>query len=111
MTIFIIFMIVLFFAGLYMQSKDREKEEQRKKQLIKTYGDNEVSQALIDRQIFRGMQYWQLMEVWGPPDEKIKTALKTKNKETWMYDRAGRGYLNQVYLEDGVVVGWKQRGN
>lgn len=76
----------------------------RKRDLLKRYGDTAEGNAIANKQVFVGMSQWQLIDAWGYPKSKSSRVLKTKTKETWVYDAA-----NHIYLEDGYVVGWKQK--
>lgn len=94
--------MVVFFFGIAIVGFALESS--RKKNLIKQYGDTPEGNAIANKQIFIGMSQWQLRDAWGSPKTTSTRVLKTKVKETWIYDAA-----NHVYLEDGYVVGWKQR--
>lgn len=79
-------------------------EGQRKHEIEGKYGDTDEGRAISNKQVFIGMSEWQLRDSWGHPKSIASRRLKTKIKETWIYDAA-----NHIYLEDGYVVGWKQR--
>jgi hypothetical protein len=95
-------MVLLIALHLYVESA-------RRKEIKNQYGDGERGELVLKRQIFQGMSQWELITSWGHPDEKETTLSKSKCKETWMYGKAGRGYSNRVFLEDGYVVGWKEK--
>ena len=62
----------------------------------------------MDGQLFQGMTKEMLQESWGEPDDKDEERLRSKLKQTWKYNQAGvNRYGVRVYLENDVVVGWK----
>ncbi len=51
----------------------------------------------------------QLLESWGGPVDKDQEIKEATTKETWKYGQTGRNrFSNRVFLENGVVIGWKQ---
>jgi hypothetical protein len=59
--------------------------------------------------IWQGMTDEQLLESWGGPADKDYEIKKATTKETWKYGQTGRNrFSNRVFLENGVVIGWKQ---
>ena len=104
--------LVLIFAGWVVvkfvarRLKDRALTL-RKEQLITRFGP-ETAQLIMDQQIFRGMTKEMLEESWGQPDDLDEELIRSKKKQTWKYNQVGTNrYKNRVYLENGVVVGWK----
>jgi hypothetical protein len=82
---------------------------QRRKALMEKYGDEELVNRLMRKEIWEGQTSEQLVDSLGDPQEKDTTAYKTKTKDTWKYQRMGRGqYRLRVIVENGSVVGWKQ---
>jgi hypothetical protein len=57
------------------------------------------------------MDAWELRESWGEPQARENSMRGSRAKETWLYGRSGGTYLDRVYIEDGRVVGWRQRRN
>jgi hypothetical protein len=44
----------------------------------------------------------------GKPADVGREIIKSKTKETWKYGQTGRNrFSNRVYLENGIVIGWK----
>lgn len=93
---------VLLFVGLRVVRASR-----RKRRLTSEYGA-EVAEMIIARRVWQGMTARQLIESWGSPADIGREIIRTKTKETWKYGRTGKNrYSDRVYLENGVVIGWK----
>lgn len=85
---------------------------QRRKHLIERYGNPEIADRIMKAQIWRGQTAEQLRESLGKPADIDQTVLKTKTKEVWKYQPTGRrSYAVKVTLDDGVVVGWEDKGS
>src|ERR1700683_2634784 len=79
----------------------------RRKYLIAKYG-RDVGLRILSRSIWQGMTSEQLEDSWGSPADIDHTVYKTKTKETWKYNRTGKNrFKDRVFLEGGIVVGWK----
>ncbi|NLH80300.1 MAG: DUF2845 domain-containing protein [Phyllobacteriaceae bacterium] len=90
------------------------KHYQRKKRiehLMGKYGDAQVVQMIMAKQIWQGMSKGQLFDSWGNPAAADRKIYKTKVAETMKYNQTGKNrYSSRVMLEDDIVVGWKQAG-
>jgi hypothetical protein len=63
---------------------------------------------IIARQVWQGMTDEQLTDSWGNPVDIGREIVRTKIKETWKYGQTGKNrFRNRVYLENGIVIGWK----
>jgi hypothetical protein len=79
----------------------------RRKQLVQKYG-REIGLRILRRTVWQGMSSEQLVDSWGSPADIDHLVYKTKTKETWKYHQTGKNrFKDRVYLEGGVVVGWK----
>lgn len=79
----------------------------RRKYLIEKYG-RDVGLRILRRGVWQGMTSEQLNDSWGRPVDVDHTVYKTKTKETWKYNQTGKNrFKDRIYLEDGIVVGWK----
>lgn len=79
----------------------------RRKYLIDKYG-RDLGLRILSRAVWQGMTSEQLEDSWGRPVDIDRTVYKTKTKETWKYNQTGKNrFKHRIYLEDGVVVGWK----
>lgn len=79
----------------------------RREELIGKYG-LEVAEAVIAGKVWQGMSEPQLLDSWGSPVEVGREVVRDKVKETWKYGQTGKNrFLNRVYLENGIVIGWK----
>ena len=51
----------------------------------------------------------QLLDSWGNPVDIDRDIYKTRIKETWKYNQTWRNrFKDRVYVNDGIVVGWKE---
>jgi Lysozyme inhibitor LprI len=103
--------ILLIGAGLVlwlgsMVVRDIRKRR-RRQDLLSQYGE-EVADRILAHEVWQGMTDEQLVASWGNPVEVGREVLRNKSKETWKYLQTGRNrFANRVYLENGVVIGWK----
>lgn len=80
----------------------------RRQRLVANYGE-EIAERILAKQVWQGMTNEQLIESWGSPADRDYEVKKTNTKETWKYGQTGKNrFSNRVYLENGIVVGWKQ---
>jgi hypothetical protein len=50
----------------------------------------------------------QLIESWGIPDDKDTEIKRAMRKETWKYGQIGKNrFSDRIFLENGIVIGWK----
>lgn len=81
----------------------------RRKRLMEKYGNAELVEAILNRKVLQGMTREQLYDSWGRPVETGHEIYKKTVRETFKYDRTGRNrFKKRVYLENGIVVGWKE---
>jgi hypothetical protein len=79
----------------------------RRADLATRYGE-QLADLIMAQKICQGMTAEHVRESWGLPVDIDQNVLKTKIKETWKYQQTGKGrFANRVFLEGGVVVGWK----
>ena len=89
---------VLFKLFLYLS---------RRKYLIGKYG-RDLGLKILSGAIWQGMTREELADSRGNPIDVDHTIYKTKTKETWKYNQTGKNqFKERIYLENGVVVGWK----
>jgi len=82
----------------------------RYRSLLDKYGSAEVAKAIMRRRIWQGMTADQLVDSRGRPVEIGQEIKKQMTRETFKYDQTGRNqFRTRVYVENGVVVGWKLR--
>jgi hypothetical protein len=78
-----------------------------RQRLVAKYGE-EAADRILARQVWQGMTDEQLIESWGIPADKDSEIKRAKTKETWKYGQTGRNrFSNGVFLENGIVIGWK----
>jgi hypothetical protein len=104
------FLVVLFILGAaiggiaVVRNITRRKRRER---LVAAYGE-EAADRILARQVWQGMTDEQLIESWGLPADKDSEIKRTTAKETWKYNQTGKNrFRDRVYLENGVVIGWK----
>jgi hypothetical protein len=84
---------------------------QRRLRLLARYGDEKAVEMIMTRQIWEGMTKDQLIDSWGKPVEIDEKVLKTKVTHVYKYNRSSKtSFRERVKLDDGVVVGWDQKG-
>jgi hypothetical protein len=109
----VIFIVGAVIGAIVVFNNIRRREEARRRaaerqQLVAKYGD-EIADRILAHTIWQGMTDEQLVESWGGPADKDYEIKKTITKETWKYGQTGRNrFSNRVFLENGVVIGWKQ---
>jgi len=85
---------------------------QRRGSLLKKYGDVDDVERIMARFMWVGQSEEQLRDSLGAPSAVDQRVLATKVKETWKYHPTGKSrYGLRVFLDDGIVVGWKQAGD
>ena len=83
----------------------------RRLSLMARYNDQKAVDMIMSKRIWEGMTSEQLIEAWGRPAEVDERVLKTKVAHVYKYGRTGRNaFRERVKLDDGVVVGWDQKG-
>ena len=88
------------------------KQSVKRKDLMEKYGDEELVERLMAGKVWQGMPEEQLLDSMGKPAGMDQSVLKTKIKETWKYEHEGANrYALRIIVEDGLVVGWKRKGN
>jgi uncharacterized protein len=104
------FLVILFVLGAaiggiaVVRNINRRNRRQR---LVATYGE-QAADRILARQVWQGMTDEQLIESWGLPADKDSEIKRTTTKETWKYGQTGKNrFNNRVYLENGIVIGWK----
>jgi uncharacterized protein len=108
-----IFIVGAVIGAIVVFNNIRQREEERRRaaerqRLVAKYGD-EIADRILAHTIWQGMTDEQLLESWGGPADKDREIKKTTTKETWKYGQTGRNrFSNRVFLENGVVIGWKQ---
>ena len=108
-----IFIVGAVIGAIVVLNNIRRREEERRRaaerqRLVDKYGD-EIADRILAHTIWQGMTEEQLLESWGAPADRDREIRKTTTKETWKYRQTGRNrFSNRVFLENGVVIGWKQ---
>ncbi|MEE9332139.1 MAG: hypothetical protein V3U89_07910 [Methylophilaceae bacterium] len=74
------------------------------------YKDEDLVDELLNETFWQGQTAEQLRDSLGEPLDIDQKVLKTKVKEVWKYEQAGKNrYALKITLDDGVVVGWDQK--
>lgn len=82
----------------------------KRKHLLQKYGDPEIVRMIMTHRIWEGQTEEQLRESLGHPVAVDHKVYKTKTKDVWKYDQAGKNrYNTRVTLENGDVVGFEER--
>jgi hypothetical protein len=87
-------------------AEERQRLAERQRLVVK-YGE-QAADLILARKVWQGMTDEQLIESWGSPDDKDSEIKRTTRKETWKYGQTGKNrFSNRVFLENGIVIGWK----
>jgi hypothetical protein len=101
---------IILWVGAIILKKRREKRAflARYSELMRKYNDQQIVTGIMGGSVWQGMSQEQLVDSRGQPDDREQTVYKTKTKQTWKYGRTGKNrFRERIYLEDGIVVGWK----
>ena len=91
-------------AAQKLFEKQRDAEWRR---LVSQYGE-EIAARIVAHKVWQGMTIEQLIKSWGSPIDIDCEIVKARKKETWKYVQTGKNrFANRIYLENGVVIGWK----
>jgi uncharacterized protein YecT (DUF1311 family) len=87
---------------LFEQQRDAEWQC-----LVGKYGA-EIAARIVAHKVWQGMTVEQLVKSWGSPADIDCEIVKTRKRETWKYGQTGKNrFANRIYLENGIVIGWK----
>ena len=110
-----VFMLLLILSGVGLIVALKIRDETRRKQrlaaeiqrLVTLYGE-EIASRIMAREIWQGMTDEQLVESRGSPSDVGREIIREKIRETWKYHQIGRNrFRERIYLENGIVIGWK----
>jgi hypothetical protein len=97
--------------AVYNNIRHREEEQRRAaehQRLVAKYGA-EIADRILARVVWQGMTEEQLVESRGHPADKDYEVRRSITKETWKYGQTGKNrFSNRIFLENGIVTGWKQ---
>jgi len=94
---------------------EKENREKVKNEFIKKYGA-EIGKKIYKKELFVGMTLEMLKDVKGKHSEKVENVTNGKVKLKLYYEKSKNrlgniSYGFEVSLENGLVVGWKDRKN
>jgi len=95
--------------------KEKEFRDKIKNELIQKYGE-EVGKKIYRKELFVGMTLEMLKDVKGNHSEKVENVTSGKVKVKLFYEKSKNRLGNVAYgfevsMENGLVVGWKDRKN
>ncbi len=103
------FLCLILIAGIIIWFKKKLREE-RIAELTEKYKDQDVVEKIMNRMFWQGQTEEQLIDSLQKPLDIDEKVLKSKRREVWKYNRDGvNRYRLRITLENGIVVGWKQR--
>jgi len=92
-----------------LADQERLKRE-RWDALVSKYGEA-IARRISAGRPWVGCEYGVLIDMLGPPAEVDEKVLKTKTKHTYKYrPLGGKRYGLRIYLDDGIVTGWDDKG-
>jgi len=94
---------------------EKEYRDKIKSEFIKKYGE-EIGKKIYKKELFVGMTLEMLKDVKGKHSEKVENVTNGKTKVKLYYEKSTNrlgniSYGFEVSLENGLVVGWKDRKN
>ena len=94
---------------------EKENREKVKNEFFKKYGE-EIGKKIYKKELFVGMTLEMLKDVKGKHSEKVENVTNGKVKLKLYYEKSKNrlgniSYGFEVSLENGLVVGWKDRKN
>jgi hypothetical protein len=105
---FVMLLVSLIGGAIFFTWYNKKK---RFESLCQKYGSPEIARAIMSRRFWQGQTAPQLADSLGYPLGVDRKILKEKSRETWKYDQRGKNrYGLRITLEDGIVVGWDQKG-
>lgn len=88
----------------------RARRAARIQQLTGRFGE-EITEKILKREIWQGATAEMLIEARGNPDDIEERVMAKKTRHIYKYDRAGKNrYRLRITLENGIVVGWEDKG-
>ncbi|MFT8276128.1 DUF2845 domain-containing protein [Kerstersia gyiorum] len=111
MELIIFLAVIAVIWALVANSINKRKIAERRAQLMGKYGDIGIVDRIMGRMMWQGQTEEQLRDSLGAPADVDQRVMKSKVRETWKYHRQGKNrYSLRVTLENGLVVGWDQKG-
>jgi hypothetical protein len=74
---------------------------------IRKYG-KKTARAIMDHELYAGMQAEAVVESWGPPARKVTSEASGAVTEQWAYPTATASRSRYVYLKNGKVEKWDE---
>jgi len=74
---------------------------------IRKYG-KKTATAIMDHELYAGMQAEAVIESWGPPARKVVSEASGAVTEQWAYPTPNASRSRYVYLKNGKVEKWDE---
>jgi hypothetical protein len=85
--------------------------QNRLEHLRQKYKDETVVRQIMAHRFWQGQTSEQLLDSLGKPLSVDQNIFKARDRDIWKYDRRGTNRFGlRITLENGVVVGWDQKG-
>jgi hypothetical protein len=78
-------------------------KENRQKYLLKKYGDKDIVDAIVKKNIRLGMTKSMVEDSWGSPVDFEESVSTRKKTEILKYNKVGKRYKSKIFLSDGIV--------
>lgn len=106
----VVLLVFGYFINKREEARKAEERRMRREHLMRKYGDAGIVNDILAGTIRQGMTVEQVIDSWGQPAAIDERVFKTKTSRTFKYGQTGRNqFRERVTIENGVVVGWKQR--
>lgn len=104
-------LIAIFIGALLLDAIIPSDERKRRTILKRKYKDPQIAKNIISRCYWDGITEDMVLDSLGPP-EAIDHALNSSvEKKTYKYGKRGKKFLARIFVQDGVVTGWRVRGS
>lgn len=89
----------------------KKRLAERRAYLMSKYQDPLTVDRIMSKTMWQGQTEEQLADSLGGPVDIDQKVMKNKVRETWKYRQQGANrYGLRITLENGIVVGWDQKG-
>jgi hypothetical protein len=104
--------VAIALVWMWVSAKLKKKQiAKRRAYLMSKYRDPEIVDRIMSGTMWQGQTEEQLTDALGGPVDVDQRVMKNKVRETWKYHQQGKNRFGlRITLEDGVVVGWDQKG-
>ena len=94
-----------------LRKRLEELRTARRAILLEKYGDQDIVNRIMEEEVWQGMSREQLIDSRGLPADIDTDVNAKRTRQIYKYDQSGADrFRRRVTLDDGVVVGFQERG-